>query len=281
MARSARARRRNIIGKTLVYAGLCSLLVLFLMPLLWIVGISLKTREQIFTNPLVFFWVPTFENYVEVLTRSDFMASFVNSLIATTASVLLSLVIAVPASYTLARFRFRGQNVAMIALLVMRMLPPIAILLPIFVLFQAMGISNTRFAIVLAYTTLSLPLIVWVMKDYFASLPKELEEAAYIDGASRMLTFVKIALPLARPGIVTASILSLLLAWNDFIFSAILTNNQTRTSPVLLASYAGGETGTNWGAITASGMLVIIPVIIFSLIVQKHLVQGLSSGAVK
>jgi multiple sugar transport system permease protein len=281
MARSARARRRNIIGKTLVYAGLCSLLVLFLMPLLWIVGISLKTREQIFTNPPVFFWVPTFENYVEVLTRSDFMASFVNSLIATTASVLLSLVIAVPASYTLARFRFRGQNVAMIALLVMRMLPPIAILLPIFVLFQAMGISNTRFAIVLAYTTLSLPLIVWVMKDYFASLPKELEEAAYIDGASRMLTFVKIALPLARPGIVTASILSLLLAWNDFIFSAILTNNQTRTSPVLLASYAGGETGTNWGAITASGMLVIIPVIIFSLIVQKHLVQGLSSGAVK
>ena len=281
MARSARARRRNIIGKTLVYAGLCSLLVLFLMPLLWIVGISLKTREQIFTNPPVFFWGPTFENYVEVLTRSDFMASFVNSLIATTASVLLSLVIAVPASYTLARFRFRGQNVAMIALLVMRMLPPIAILLPIFVLFQAMGISNTRFAIVLAYTTLSLPLIVWVMKDYFASLPKELEEAAYIDGASRMLTFVKIALPLARPGIVTASILSLLLAWNDFIFSAILTSNQTRTSPVLLASYAGGETGTNWGAITASGMLVIIPVIIFSLIVQKHLVQGLSSGAVK
>lgn len=281
MAGFARGKRRKFVGNVLTYLGLVTLFLVFVFPLLWIVGISLKTREQIFTNPPVFFWVPTFENYVEVLTRSDFMASFVNSLIATTASVLLSLVIAVPASYTLARFRFRGQNVAMIALLVMRMLPPIAILLPIFVLFQAMGISNTRFAIVLAYTTLSLPLIVWVMKDYFASLPKELEEAAYIDGASRMLTFVKIALPLARPGIVTASILSLLLAWNDFIFSAILTSNQTRTSPVLLASYAGGETGTNWGAITASGMLVIIPVIIFSLIVQKHLVQGLSSGAVK
>lgn len=281
MARFTRTRRRKLVGTTLTYAALCSLLVLFLVPLLWIVGISLKTREQIFTNPPVLFWVPTFENYVQVVTRSDFMASFLNSLIATTASVLLSLVIAVPAAYTLARFRFRGQNAAMIALLVMRMLPPIAILLPVFVLFQAMGLSNTRFSIVLAYTTLSLPLIVWVMKDYFASLPKELEEAAYIDGASRMLTFVKIALPLARPGIVTASILSLLLAWNDFIFAAILTNNQTRTSPVLLASYAGGETGTNWGAITASGVLVIIPVIIFSLLVQKHLVQGLSSGAVK
>lgn len=281
MAGFARGKRRKVINYILTYAGLISLFMIFVFPLLWIVGISLKTREQIFTNPPVFFWIPTLENYTQVLTQSDFVASFGNSLFVTIASVTLSLLIGIPASYTFARFRFPGQSVAMITLLIMRMLPPVAILLPLFVLFKAVGLSNTRISIIIAYTTFSLPLIVWVMKDYFANLPKELEEAAYIDGASRMLAFRKIVLPLARPGIVTAAILSLLLAWNDFIFAAILTNNATRTSPVLLASYAGGETGTNWGAITASGVLVVIPVIIFSLIVQKHLVQGLSSGTVK
>ncbi|HTO33585.1 MAG TPA: carbohydrate ABC transporter permease [Pararhizobium sp.] len=281
MSGSSLGKRRKAIRYGLTYAGLAALLVIFLFPLLWIVGISLKTREEIFTNPPIFLWVPTFENYAQVLTQSDFLSSFSNSLIATTCSVLLSLIIGIPASYTFARFSFRGQGVTMILLLIMRMLPPVAILLPLFVLFKAVGLSNTRLSIIIAYTTFSLPLIVWVMKDYFANLPKELEEAAYIDGASRMLAFRKIVLPLARPGIVTAAILSLLLAWNDFIFAAILTNNSTRTSPVLLAAYAGGETGTNWGAITATGVLVVIPVIIFSMIVQKHLVQGLSSGTVK
>ncbi|MDL2401865.1 carbohydrate ABC transporter permease [Rhizobium mayense] len=281
MSALLRGKRRKFAYHVAVYAGLFSLLAIFVFPLLWIVGISLKTREQIFTNPPVFFWIPTFENYTQVLTQSDFLASFGNSLITTSCSVALSLLIGIPASYTFARFRFPGQGFAMVTLLIMRMLPPVAILLPLFILFKAVGLSNTRASVIIAYTTFSLPLIVWVMKDYFANLPKELEEAAYIDGASRMLAFRKIVLPLARPGIVTAAILSLLLAWNDFIFAAILTNNATRTSPVLLASYAGGETGTNWGAITASGVLVVIPVIIFSLIVQKHLVQGLSSGTVK
>jgi multiple sugar transport system permease protein len=281
MARMSRRLRRKIVAMTAIYAGLLALLVVFLFPLLWIVGISLKTRDQIFTNPPLLFFVPTLENYAHVLTQSDFLSSFGNSLMVSASAVTLSLLAGVPASYTFARFRFPGAQVAFFTLLLMRMLPPVAILLPIFVLFKALGLMNSHLSLIIAYTTFSLPLIVWVMRDYFASLPKELEEAAYIDGASRLHAFVRIVLPLAKPGIVTASILSLLLAWNDFIFAAILTNNATRTSPVLLGAYAGGETGTNWGAITASGVLVVIPVIIFSLIVQKHLVQGLSSGSVK
>jgi multiple sugar transport system permease protein len=277
----ASSRRNRIVSTTLVYAGLIGLLAIFIMPLLWVLGLSLKTRAQIFATPPVLLWTPTFENYAKVLTQADFISSFTNSLTVTAASVALSLAIGVPASYAFARFRFFGSGTVFYTLLLMRMLPPVAILLPIFILFSRMGLANSRIGLIVAYTTFSLPLIVWIMRDFFEGLPKELEEAAYIDGASRMTTFLRVVLPLARPGIVTASILCLLLAWNDFVFAAILTNNATRTLPVLMATYAGAETGTDWGSMTASGVLVVIPVIIFSLLVQRHLVTGLSAGSVK
>jgi multiple sugar transport system permease protein len=277
----AGSRRKRIISTGLVYVGLVTLLIIFIGPLLWVLGLSLKTRAQIFVTPPVLFWTPTFEHYARVLTQADFISSFMNSITVTSASVALSLVIGVPASYVFARFRFFGSGAVFYTLLLMRMLPPVAILLPIFILFTRLGLANSRIGLIIAYTTFSLPLIVWIMRDFFEGLPKELEEAAYIDGASKMATFLRIVLPLARPGIVTASILCLLLAWNDFVFAAILTNNATRTLPVLMATYAGAETGTDWGSMTASGVLVVIPVIIFSLLVQRHLVAGLSAGSVK
>jgi multiple sugar transport system permease protein len=186
----------------------------------------------------------------------------------------------IPAAYTIARYRFPGRKLLFFSLLVMRMLPPIAALLPLYVMFSFGGLINTRISLVLAYTTFSLPIVVWVTRDFFKTVPRDLEEAAYMDGASRAGAFLRIALPLAKPGITTAAILSMLLAWNDFIFAAILTNNATRTAPVLLSTYAGSETGTDWGAIAASGILVLLPVIVFSLVVQRHLVSGLSSGSI-
>ncbi len=284
--RSAPPRRRRPTGSrvlfaTSIYALLIGLLVVFLFPLVWIFGLSLKTRLQTFASPPLFLWTPTLENYVHVLSGSDFLTAFVNSMVVTFGAVLLSLCVGVPTAYALARFPFRGRSLLFLSLLIMRMLPPIAVLVPMYVLFNKAGLVNTRFSVVLAYTTFSLPLVVWIMRGFFEELPMELEESAWIDGATRWQTFLRVVLPLVRPGIVAAAILSLVLAWNDFLFAAVLTNNATRTLPVLMAAYSGGDTGIDWGSMTASGMLVVLPVIVFSLFAQRHLITGLSSGAVK
>jgi multiple sugar transport system permease protein len=163
----------------------------------------------------------------------------------------------------------------------MRMLPPIAVLVPMYVLFSKFGLTTTRTSVILAYTTFSLPLVVWIMRGFFEDLPRELEESAWVDGASRFQAFRHVVLPLIKPGLVAASILCLQLAWNDFLFAAVLTSNATRTLPVLMAAFSGGDTGTDWGGMTASGVLVILPVILFAFAAQRHLVAGLSSGAVK
>jgi multiple sugar transport system permease protein len=275
------SQRQRLAWRMAGYSALGLLMVVFLIPLLWIVGLSFKTRSEIFTSPPLLFWRPTLQNYADVLTRGEFLSAFANSLAVSTGAVLVSLVVGIPAAYAFARVRFTGRSVMFFSLLVMRMLPPIAVLVPLYALFNKAGLVNTRLALVIAYTTFSLPLVVWIMRGFFEDLPAELEEAARVDGATRGGAFLRVMLPLARPGLVTAAILSLLLAWNDFLFAAVLTSNSTRTLPVLLASYAGADTGVDWGPIAASGVLVVIPVILFSFAVQRHLVTGLSSGAVK
>lgn len=273
--------RRSRLEVIALYTVLCALVIAFLFPLVWIAGLSLKTRLQVFASPPLFVWWPTLENYVATFSRADFGQAFVNSLVVSAGAVSLSLLVGVPAAYALARFSFVGRNTLFFALLAMRMLPPIAVLVPMYVLFSACGLTTTRTSVVLAYTTFSLPLVVWIMRGFFEDLPRELEESAWVDGASRFQTFVQVVLPLIKPGLVAASILCLQLAWNDFLFAAVLTNNATRTLPVLMAAFSGGDTGTDWGGMTASGVLVILPVILFSFAAQRHLVAGLSSGAVK
>jgi ABC-type glycerol-3-phosphate transport system permease component len=216
-----------------------------------------------------------------VLRSDDFLQAFVNSLVISSAAVLLSVCIGVPTAYSMARFPFRGRSFLFVSLLLMRMLPPIAVLVPMYVLFSKVGLTTTRLSVVLAYTTFSLPLVVWIMRGVFEDLPRELEESAWVDGASRYAAFRHVVLPLIRPGLVATTILCLQLAWNDFLFAAVLTNNATRTLPVLMAAYAGSDTGTDWGGMTASGVLVVLPVLVFSFLAQRHLVAGLSSGAVK
>jgi multiple sugar transport system permease protein len=281
MATVTSMRRQRTVINVLAYAALIALVVIFLFPLLWIVGISLKTRLQTFATPPLFIWKPTLANYAAVLQGADFPAALVNSLLTSCGAVGLSLCIGVPAAYAFARFPFRGRNFAFFGLLVMRMLPPIAVLLPMFIIFNKFGLINTDLSVILAYTTFSLPLVVWIMRGFFADLPRELEESAWIDGASRAATFRLVVMPLVRPGLVAATILALLQAWNDFLFAAVLTNNATRTLPVLMASYSGGDTGIDWGPMTATGVLVVLPVMVFAFAAQRHLVAGLSSGAVK
>ena len=275
------SRRAKRAFACLVYFGLLAIMALFLFPLFWVIGLSLKTRLQVFATPPLFVWWPTFENYLSVLGQADFVQAFVNSLVVSSGAVLLSICVGVPAAYAFARFPFRGGSFLFFSLLIMRMLPPIAVLVPMYILFSKLGLTTTRFSVVLAYSTFSLPLVVWIMRGFFEDLPRELEESAWVDGASRYAAFRHVVLPLIKPGLVAASILCLQLAWNDFLFSAVLTNNATRTLPVLMAAFSGGDTGVDWGGMTASGVLVILPVLVFTFAAQRHLVAGLSSGAVK
>jgi multiple sugar transport system permease protein len=275
------SRRNKLIFAGSIYLALVAMIAVFLFPLLWVIGLSLKTRLQVFANPPLFLWWPTLENYVGVLGKADFLQAFVNSLVVSSGAVILSICVGVPAAYAFARFPFRGRSFLFLSLLVMRMLPPIAVLVPMYILFSKLGLTTTRFSVILAYSTFSLPLVVWIMRGFFDDLPRELEESAWVDGASRYAAFCHVVLPLIRPGLVAASILCLQLAWNDFLFAAVLTNNATRTLPVLMAGFSGGDTGVDWGGMTASGALVILPVLIFSFAAQRHLVAGLSSGAVK
>jgi ABC-type glycerol-3-phosphate transport system permease component len=281
MAQVVGSPRTRRLEAVLTYLVLTALTLAFLFPLIWVLGLSLKTRLQVFANPPLYLWWPTLENYADVLTRADFVQAFINTLIVSASAVLLSLCVGVPAAYAFARFPFTGRSFLFFALLVMRMLPPIAVLVPMYVLFAKLGLTTTRLSVVLAYTTFSLPLVVWIMRGFFEDLPAELEESAWIDGANRYGAFVHIVLPLARPGLVAASILCLQLAWNDFLFAAVLTNNATQTLPVLMGAFNAGDSGVDWGGLTASGVLVILPVILFSFLAQRHLVAGLSSGAIK
>jgi ABC-type glycerol-3-phosphate transport system permease component len=281
MAAVVGSRRMRRLRAGLVYAALIGLTAVFLFPLLWVLGLSLKTRPQVFADPPLFIWWPTFENYIDVLSRSDFLLAFVNTLVVAGGAVTLSLCVGVPAAYAFARFPFTGRSFLFFALLVMRMLPPIAVLVPMYVLFSKLGLTTTRLSVVLAYATFALPLVVWIMRGFFEDLPRELEESAWIDGAGRYRAFLSVVLPLAKPGMVAAGILCLQLAWNDFLFAAVLTNNATQTLPVKMMTFSAGDSGVDWGGLTASGMLVILPTIIFAFWAQRHLAAGLSSGAVK
>jgi multiple sugar transport system permease protein len=274
-------RRRQRLGYAIAaYTALVALAVAFLFPLLWVAALSFDTRMRTL-GPAPDVWRPTFENYTHVLRQADFFRALFNSAVTSTGAVALSLAVGAPAAYAFARFSFRGDRLIFLSLLVMRMLPPVAVLLPMFVVFSRLGMINTRVGVILAYTTFTLPLVVWVMRGFFEDLPREIEENAWIDGASRFAAFRTVVLPLARPGLVATAILSALLAWNDFLFAAVLTNRATRTLPVLLATYAGSDSGIEWGPMTASGVLVILPVVLFTFVIQRHLVAGLSSGALK
>lgn len=279
--RSPAARFRRLLPRVATYVGLLLLVAVFVLPILWILGLSFKTRLQIFTTPPLFLWEPTLENYVGVLRTAAFLPALWNSLVCSAGAVLLSLAAGVPAAYAMARIPFPGRQPIYYGLLVMRMLPPIAVLVPMYMLFNASGISGTRLGVVLAYATFSLPLVVWVMRGFFEELAVEMEESAQIDGAGRPRIFWSIVLPLARPGLVAIAILCLLQAWNDFMFTAVLTNSDTQTLPVLLAGYSTADSGVDWGRLSAAGMLVVVPVIVISFAVQRHLIAGLSSGAMK
>ena len=254
-------------------------LFLLLMPFLRLLQMSFKSNDQILQFPPPLLFVPTLSNYTS-LWQSAFSSSFVNSLLSASLSTAFALLLGVPAAYALSKWTGRGKHALAFAILVTRMAPPIAFTIPYFLFFRYVGLLDTVTGLVLVYTSLNLPLVVWMMQPFFETVPPSLEEAALVDGARIRTIFLKIVLPMVAPGIAATAILCFLYAWNDFFFALILTRTEARTAPVAVVNFMNYE-GWEWGKIAAGGSLVMAPVLIFSLAVRRYLVSGVTAGAVK
>src|SRR3954471_12122537 len=270
-ARRARNRLRLGDGTTLV------LLVLLLFPFIWLVQMSFRPNTDILGYELAF--TPTLAHY-RALWTGAFPGSFVNSLVSSTASTLLALVIGVPAAYSLSRAGFRSSRRIALWILATRMAPPIAFTIPFFLAYRFLGLSDTLTGLVLVYLTFNLALVIWMMKPYFDSVPRELEERAWIEGRGIWAAFRRVALPLSSPGLAATAVICFILSWNAFFYALILTRTQASTAPVAIVNFIQ-YTGWEWGRIAAAGTLVMLPVVAFSILVRNYLVRGLAAGGVK
>jgi multiple sugar transport system permease protein len=260
------------------------LLVLFstIFPFLWMVSTSLKTTNQTFAYPPVFFFTPTLEHYSSALTSPQYGVgkSLVNSLIVSLSTTLLALLLGTPAAYAIARFDFKGKRDLWFWFISNRMISPIVMALPFFILAKNFKLIDTHIALILIYLTFTVPIVIWICADQFRTVPRELDEAAFVDGATMAYSFFRISLPLAMPGVVVAAILTFIFSWNELMYPLVLTRDAARTAPVAATSFMSGYE-LPWGEIMATGTLIVLPVIVFAMLVSRQLVRGLTMGAVK
>ena len=241
---------------------------------------SIKTDIDALSFPPKWIFDPTLKNYVDILNTSPLVDYALNSLIVASLNTLLCLIVGSMAAYGLARFKFRGADNLAFWILSIRMMPPVAAIIPIYILMKNLGLLDTPWCLVITYLTFNLPFVVWMMKGFFEEIPREIEESALIDGCSDFSVFFRIALPLVAPGLAATAIMVFIFSWNEFLFALILTGTKAVTLPVGIIGYMK-ETGINWGYMTAGGVLALLPVIVFMVLVQKHLVKGLTLGALK
>jgi multiple sugar transport system permease protein len=249
----------------------------FIFPFVWMVLNSFKTHDRITEYPPVFWFEPTLGNYRNVFQQAQFFEYTWNSFIVSFGAVGMGMVLGLPAAYAIARYGHRGFAFGVLAC---RMIPGIALLVPWFIVFRMMGLLDSYVGLILAHLVITVPLIVWIMIGFFEEVPIELEEAARIDGCSRAGVFLRIALPLVRPGLVSAGILALIFSWNSFLFPLILAGVNTKTLPVLVYSFMTFDY-LDLGGIYAASALITLPVVLMVLAVQRQFIRGLTIGGVK
>ncbi len=270
-------RTRRIMA--LRYLGVFLALLFFLFPIYWLVVISFKTPEEIFAFPPT--WWPEslqFGNY-RVLFKDGDVWTIWNSLVVAGVSTLAAMLLGTMAAYSIARFRTGGDHFA-VWIVSNRMIPPIAIVFPVFLLYVALGWIDTFRGLIVLYTAFNLPYVIWMMRGYIQDVPLELEEAAQIDGATRWQIFTRIVLPVVRGGMFATAVFTFVFAWNDFIFALVLTRSEVTTFPVQVTHYFGGQSNF-WAKIAAMSTLGTVPVFVAVAALQRFLVRGISMGAVK
>jgi len=262
---------------TLFYAGAVALCVPPLFVFAWMIMTGLKTGVQNIAYPPEFLFTPTLENFKAVFQQHHFLRYLMNSLIIATLATGLSLVLGLPAAYSIAKYR---QGKIGIIILLARMTPFVSYLLPWYIIFRYLKLIDTYTALTLTHLIITLPMVAWLMVAFFESVPAELEDAAMIDGCSRLKSFLIIVLPLVRNGIATSAIMCFIFSWNQFLFSLILSGPQTKTVPVAVYNFISyGK--IDWAGIGAAATLIVLPVSVFAFFVRKTIVQGLTMGALK
>lgn len=272
---------RNPRQQILLWGLLVSLLVLYGFPFLYLVFTSFKSPlETIAVPPNVIPHHWTLENYDTALHRDGVVPSLINSVWTASLSTLLSLVLAVPAAYGITRFRTVEGRVFIMAALAARMVPPVAIGLPLVSMTRFLGLLDTPPGLAIAHTTVSLPLSIWLMASFFEAVPDELDEAARVDGCGRLQAMWHIVLPVVRGGLAVTAIFAFLASWNEFLFALLLTAVNAQTTPIVIANFQT-QFGLDWGAMTSLAALYSLPVVLLTLVLQRHIVAGLTLGAVK
>lgn len=272
-------RKKNIY----VYILIIIISIIFLFPLYWMISTSFKSNDVLLKYPPQWFPInPTLKNYANIFSDSKFLVFYKNTIIVSLCTTILSVSLAVFASYSFSRFRFKGSNFLQIAFLSTQMFPNVALLIALYTLYRKLNLLNTYTALILACTTVSLPLNIWVMKGFFDGIPKTLEEASYIDGCGRFRALFSIILPLTTPGILAISINAFIISWNDFLWGLTLVNKiemRTLSSGIALAYL--GEYNYDWAKVMTAAVGASLPILIIFIFLQKYMVAGLVSGAIK
>ena len=272
--------RRQRLGSFLTTFTLIAITIVFFLPIVWAFLMSFKTRVDALAMPPKWFFQPTAANYKAVWGDGRFLRYTKNSLIIATVSTGLGLLLGVPAAYSLARHRFKGQRALLLGILSTRMIPQVAFVIPFFIIFTRLSLNDTHAAVIIMHLTIILGYVMWMMRSYFMDIPKEIEEAALVDGCSVWQTFTRIVLPISAPGLGTSAIFSFIFSWNEFLYAMVMTTVEAKTLPLGVYNWVAYEE-IMWGELTAASVIAMIPVIIFYGFVQKALGRGLTMGAVK
>lgn len=276
---SASWRRQSL--RALVGVGIWLSVAVMAFPLYWGVVSSFKQYSEMFQIPPTFFpQRPTLSNYVETL-QGTFLKCLLNTAVVAVASTLLAMLFGVPAAYAFSRFEFPLSRALFFLVLAVRMVPPVAFMVPLYLMTRSLGLYNTRTALAVSYLTFQLPFVIWMLEGFLRSIPRELEEAARIDGASRMGVLWRVILPLAGSGLAVSAVFAFIMAWNEFPYALVLTSTSAaKTAPVNIAESITAYQ-IFWGRMTASGTLFILPVLAFSTFVQRYMVKAIVTGALK
>ncbi len=279
--RKGKQRHRFLRRALTLHIPLLIIVGFALAPYIWTFLTSLTPEEDLYLSEFRYFPAnPTGTNYLRLFSRIDYGRNIRDSLIVATSTMLLGLCITVPASYSFSRYRFKGRTALLAQFLVINMFPVVLLLVPLFILMRVLGLMDTYLSLIIAYSTFTIPFSTWMLTGFFNAIPKELDEAAQIDGCNRFTTLLRVVFPVALPGISATGIYIFITAWNEFIYAAILTGSNVRTIPIALQNMIG-EFKIAWGLLTAGGVVSAVPVIVLFFFIQKQLIHGMTAGAVK
>ena len=279
-------QKRLSIGSVTADIGIVIWFIFSLFPIFWMLMLALKNAEEQTTTYFAF--SPTWSNFATVLsdkgtqmTSVDFKSAMLTSLLNCGGAVIVSLVIGIPAAYAAGRWKYKGSNDLMFQMLSFRFAPELMVIVPLFVIYNQIGLFDTKVGMIWVLQLVTMPLVVWILRSYFEDLPEDLEQAALLDGYTRKRAFLMVALPIVRPGIAAAALLAFIFAWNNYVFPLILADSNAGTVTVAITKFLGGGGQAYYNLTAAAALIAALPPLVLALTIQRYLVRGLSFGAVK